>query len=77
MTRKQVTERALVQRLNRCLAREDRVLRKCRPGPDYAELGDWYCVDLSSNTIASKDVDLEEWGRELGVLKPYEAMSDG
>ena len=30
---------------------------------------------VASNTITAKHVDLEVWAREMGVLRPYEAVA--
>ncbi len=72
-----VSERALVQRINRTLAKEGRsgeVLRKTRPGRWATELGEYYVVDLDANSLLQTGTNVEELGRELGVLKPYEQL---
>jgi hypothetical protein len=66
-----VSSRALIQRLNRHLAKEGRKLRACRADTSgYGELGDWY--ETEGRTVTAKHVDPEAWARETGVLKPYE-----
>lgn len=60
---------ALILRINRRLAKDDQAVRKCREtSRDHNELGDYYVVNTSMNVIVAKQVDLEEYGRELGVL---------
>ena len=70
-----ISERALFARINRALAKEGETLRRCRPDSRWSnELGYYYALDISRNAITSKHVDLEDWGREMGVLKPYEKL---
>ena len=71
-----MAERALVARINRKLADESRVLRRCRRNSRwYDELGDYYMLNVRTNLIEAKRVSLEKWGREMAVLKPYEVLS--
>ncbi|MEN9557501.1 MAG: hypothetical protein RLZZ232_3787 [Planctomycetota bacterium] len=70
-----LSERALLARINRKLVAECRQVRKCRVGTSgHAELGDYYCVDLQSNFVDSKHIDLQIWGRKMKVLAPYEEL---
>jgi hypothetical protein len=69
-----ITERALVQRINRKLKGQGEALRTTRGR--RGDLGDFYVVDLNRNFVVDKHVDLEECGRELGVLKPHERMAE-
>jgi hypothetical protein len=68
-----VSNRALVQRINRKLRPDCEALKKARPRW-WNELGDYYIVDYNRNWIVAKDVDIEDLGRELGVLQPHETM---
>jgi hypothetical protein len=69
-----VTPRALSQRVGRALEKQgERLLANRRPVP-VPDLGNYYTVDLKKNSVARAHVDLEEIGRELGVLKPYESL---
>jgi len=68
-----ITEKALYQRINRKLKADDEVLKRAR-GRLATTLGDYYTVDLQRNCIMLKDIDLEDYGRELGVLQPYETL---
>ncbi len=73
-----VTERAVEARINRVLAKELRVLKRCREDSRwFRDLGRHYIVDLGHNGIAGQDVDIELLGRELGVLKDYEVLAEG
>ena len=82
-----VPERALIQRLNRKLAKRNERLLKSRPAYDVAggdverlrpvfdpNLGEFYIVDTLRNLLASKDVSLEALAREEGVLAPREEL---
>ena len=79
-----VTERALVQRINRALAKQDRKLSKSRSfytsdgqGPHYNDnLGAFYVVDTNRNMLADSHVNIEGLGRSLEVLAEWEALCD-
>jgi hypothetical protein len=72
-----VSRRALIRRISRSLRKDDQWLRTCRgagvaPGPP-SWIGRYYVVN-ADNIPVEGDVDLEEFGRELGVLKPHERL---
>jgi hypothetical protein len=69
-----VSGRALRQRVNRALERDGNRLVAARGARAIQELGDLFIVDLDSNGIVEKDVDLEATARELGVLRDWEAL---
>jgi hypothetical protein len=71
-----VGEHALIQRINRALAKEGEKLKKARTVRVSTSVGDFFIVDLQRNVVAYPDVDLEDLGRELKVLKPYEHFAD-
>lgn len=73
--RLKVTERALYQRINRKLKHEGEQLRTTRSSRTELELGRYYCVNVNHNYIAAHHVELEEWGREIGVLHPWEEVA--
>ena len=39
------------------------------------DVGRYFVVDLKRNVVAYSDVDLEQLGRELGVLQPWEKLN--
>jgi len=41
-----------------------------------AALGDYYLLDWRTNAVHAKDVDPEELGRKLGVLRVWERVFD-
>lgn len=69
-----VTTRALIQRINRVLAKRDEQLRATRGARARLDLGDFYVHELRRNLALETRVDPEEFGRELGVLKPWERV---
>jgi hypothetical protein len=67
-----VTQRALVGRIQRKLAHDGLLLRAARGAGVRFEVGDRYIVDVTTGGVVESHVDLEELGRELGVLGPEE-----
>ena len=39
------------------------------------ELGNYYAINLHGNYITAQHVDPEKWGREMGVLRPWERIA--
>jgi len=70
-----VSPRALLQRINRALRSNLRGVRKAR-GDRWPELGEYYLMDFNRNTILRMKVDLEQLGRELEVLQPFEQLEE-
>jgi len=72
-----VSKRALIQRINRILAKQDTKLHTTRGDRARFDLGDYYTVDIERDYIIDKlpsESDLEDFGRELGALMRYEEM---
>ena len=74
-----VSKRAVLARVNRHLSHWDDgygyVVKACRPtSRDYYTLGDWYEIGARVGGVTAKNIDLEAYARELGVLKSYEKM---
>lgn len=69
-----ISERALIQRLNRALAKNDLIVKKSRPREGYNQLGDFYVISLERNFIVEMDVDIEALARKKGVLAKWEAL---
>jgi putative component of toxin-antitoxin plasmid stabilization module len=73
--------RALVQRIDRRLAKDDQRLgatRSTREGMSNLRLnlGAYYVVDTNRNFVVATHVSPEDLGRELGVLKDWEALTE-
>lgn len=74
-----VTERALVQRINRALAKSGRhgqVMKKCRGQRAQLDLGRFYVLDIDRNLVIDTHVDVESLGRQLDVLHEYETLAE-
>ena len=70
-----VTARALLQRINRKLAPDLEKVMACKQSSrSYNDLGDYYALDQNRNAIIAQHIDLEAWGREMGVLKDWEKL---
>ncbi len=73
-----VSARAIQQRINRKLAARGETLKKCPVKSQwFSDLGGYYCVNTNHNHLTSTHIDLEEMGRELGVLAEWETVIDG
>jgi hypothetical protein len=70
-----VSMRALVQRVNRQLAKKGEQLRAARGEGARQDVGDFFIISVAENILVRKEVNLEELGRELGVLQPWESVA--
>ena len=74
---KPVTERSLIDRINRRLDKQGQGERLYRCAPDsrsFKELGRYYVAN--GNYARVTGFDLEKFARELGALKPFEQLED-
>lgn len=72
-----ITERALIQRINRKLGHDNQRLQTTRDTSRWIhDLGRYSIVDLQRNAICAQDVDLQELGKELGVLRAWETVAE-
>ncbi len=71
-----ITKSALISRINRKLVHNDEVLKVTRGERLRLDVGDYYILDWRIYGIAAKHVDLEELGRELGVLQAHERLQE-
>jgi predicted transcriptional regulator len=71
-----VTARALVQRINRQLKKNGVVLRRARGEKAVSEKGEYYISDERSDLLFGMEINIEEYGRELGVLKDSEYLAE-
>lgn len=63
-----ITQRALIQRINRALKKDLEILKSDRRG-GYVR------VDLERNIIIEEDVDLAAKAKKLSVLKAWETFN--
>lgn len=71
-----VTERALIQRINRKLREKGEILKTARGVAAKAEVGRFYVIHADRNILMYHHVGLEAWGKKLGVLQPWEDVED-
>ncbi|MBL9094382.1 MAG: hypothetical protein JNL96_24385 [Planctomycetaceae bacterium] len=71
-----ITKRALLQRVNRALNKEDRQLKKAVGARLQQNVGEYYVVDLRLNAVMMLDVDPVELARKLEVLQPWERVAN-
>ena len=72
-----ITEQALLKRINRKLAHDDERVHKAREQWVH-ELGEYYLVDYggtASSNVLAYHVDIENMGREIGVLRENEEVT--
>jgi hypothetical protein len=67
-----VTERAVLQRINRRLGPNEAM--KAARGHAVTDLGRYYTVSFRKNCVLQRHVDLEAFGRKLGALADFEHM---
>jgi len=73
--KKPVSQRALMSRINRKLAKQDEVLKKSSPNAKFhSTTGDYYIVNTVSNNIIDTSVHIETLGRECGALADFEEL---
>jgi hypothetical protein len=70
-----ISERALIARINRKLARDGQQLRVNTSNAWRQDLGNYYVLDGNINSVVSTHEDLEPLARELGCLKPHERLA--
>lgn len=73
-----VSKRALIQRINRALKKDDEALKTARGSQTSSTVGDFFIISLDprmGRSVLHQDVDIERLGRKLGVLKPFEQLS--
>ena len=72
-----VSERAILARINRKLAKDNEVVKKARTMRTQNDMGDFYRLDLHRNCVIGHDVDLADLAAEIGVLRPWEQVVAG
>lgn len=70
-----LTKRALIQRINRTLAKTDRKLCASRSVATKAAWGEYHLISLSADMVCALHVNPEELGRELGAIRPWEKVA--
>jgi hypothetical protein len=75
-TKVKVSERAVIGRINRKLAPDNRQLRTSRSQRMILDVGQWYVIDTRFNGIIQpyKHMHLEDIARDVGALKDWEVL---
>lgn len=73
---KTVSEKALIQRINRRLAQDGEKLRKNSNPRHFMDVGWYYVVDVRSGYFEARINDLEQYGHETGALGPNEQLAE-
>jgi len=71
-----ITESAVAQRIRRRLRSCTYMLCKSRSERQRFDCGRYYVVDTNLNALIWHHVNLEGYGRELGVLQPHESVAE-
>ena len=74
MDAQNISEQALVQRINRVLKKDMQVLKKTRGERTRMDVGDYYIIDYYRNIHLESFVDLQELGRRLKVMETNERL---
>jgi hypothetical protein len=71
-----VSLRAVLQRINRKLAKEEEVLKKTRGQAALADVGAYYVLNWRRNTIEQWHVDPTTLAQQLGALAGWETVKE-
>jgi len=74
MGRLSIDEEAVLNRINKWLVKRGQHCRRSESQRARRLLGRAFIVDLETNEVLDRDVDLEALARELEVLAPSERM---
>ena len=69
-----ISERALLQRVNRKLRGSGEQIRTARSPRVELDLGRYFVVNVRGSFLANHHIDLEALARDLEALKPWEAL---
>jgi hypothetical protein len=76
MAKVYISQRALLQRINRKLAKEEKKLLTSRSNAKKQEFGNFYIVDINLNNVIQAHIDLEVLGQDLHAIKKGEKYSE-
>jgi hypothetical protein len=72
-TKKSVTHRAVMARVNRTLKSEKKQMCRSRKGThEFAQFGMYYIV--GETAVTAHHVDLADYAKKLKLLKPFEVL---
>ncbi len=70
-----VSERALILRINRVLAKDGQALKKARGWNAIQNLGALYVLDTYRNVVLDQHVDLESMAKDHKVMQEFECLA--
>ena len=70
----QITMRALLQRINRVLIKDGKILKKKRGVGRPGDRGRYFLVNLELKEVDSVVMDLGSFGRRMGVIEGWEEV---
>ena len=76
-TKVRVTKRALIQRVNRKLQKKNAVIKRARNKEATDRLGEFYEVNLKTESVSQTHVDLEVLASQLDILRGWETLDRG
>ncbi|NVN92776.1 MAG: hypothetical protein HXX11_19570 [Desulfuromonadales bacterium] len=65
---------AVIQRINRILAMENKLLLESSGHQEKEDFGDWYIIDPLTKAVTVRNCEIEELARKVGALKPNETI---
>ena len=71
-----LTMRALIARINRKLAKQDKCLKTARGAALRSNFGDYYVLNWRRNVVTQQHIDPVTLARELGVLQGWEELRE-
>jgi hypothetical protein len=74
-TKVSVSLRAVLARINRKIKDDDLMIKTARGMTDRVNVGDYYVLNCRLNGVVKRDVDPEDYAREVGALKSWEQVA--
>lgn len=71
-----VTARSIIQRLNRRLAPDQMIKSNRRSDRLTEQMGVYYVLDVKQKRVAQRNVDLVQLAKKLGVMDPWEELTE-
>jgi len=73
--KKQVTQKDLMALINRRLVLRGEILKKCAQSSWWHKsLGDYFLIDVESDSVIDTNTDLEKIARKTGALDNWEEL---
>ena len=69
-----LSERAVIQRINRKLAHKNERICKSRGWRALQNLGEYHVIDCYRNALIKSHLNIEEFAKKLGVMAGHECL---